>query len=123
MSARRGPGELEAEVLAALWAADEPLTPEELRARLGSELAYTTVTTILARLYEKGAVARQPQGRGYCYLPVLDQQGLTARRMRALLDGHADQAGVLSRFVDSLDAATLAALRRALGTEAGRGHR
>ena len=123
MGARRGPGELEAEVLAALWAAAEPLTPEALRGRLGSELAYTTVTTILARLYEKGAVGREPQGRGYRYFPVLDQQGLTARRMRALLDGHADQAGVLSHFVDTLDAVTLAALRRALGSEAGRRRR
>lgn len=121
MSARRGPGELEAEVLAALWAADEPLTPEGLRGRLGSELAYTTVTTILARLFEKGAVGREPQGRGYCYFPLLDQQGLTARRMRALLEGHSDQAGVLSRFVDALDAASLAALRRALGPKADRG--
>ncbi|MDE3207192.1 MAG: BlaI/MecI/CopY family transcriptional regulator [Acidobacteriota bacterium] len=123
MSARRGSGELEAEVLAALWAADEPLTPEGLRGRLGSELAYTTVTTILSRLHEKGAVGREPHGRGYCYFPLLDQQGLTARRMRALLDGQSDQAGVLSRFVDTLDAATVAALRRALGprTDRGRG--
>lgn len=115
MNRRRAPGSLEAEVLAALWAADEPLTPEDLRTLLSRELAYTTVSTILARLYEKGAVGREIRGRGYCYFPVLDQQGLTARRMRALLDGQVDRAGVLSRFVDSLDAKTLAALRRALG--------
>lgn len=102
-------------MLAALWAADEPLTPEGVRAALGRELAYTTVSTILARLYEKGAVGRESRGRAYCYFPVMDQQGLAARRMRALLHSQADEVGVLSRFVDSLDAASLAALRRALG--------
>lgn len=112
---RRAPGTLEAEVLAALWAADEPLTPDDVRAALDRDLAYTTVNTILTRLHDKGAVGRQPRGRGYCYFPVMDHQGLTARRMRALLDGHADQAGVLSRFVDSLDPKSVAALRRALG--------
>jgi predicted transcriptional regulator len=116
VKSRRAPGTLEAEVLAALWAAEEPLTPEDVRLVLEEQLAYTTVSTILARLHEKGAVGREAKGRGYTYFPVMDQQGLTARRMRALLDGQADRAGVLSRFVDSLDPKTLAALQRVLGT-------
>ena len=120
MSPRRAAGTLEAEVLAALWAADEPLTPEDVRAALDRDLAYTTVSTILSRLYEKGAVGRESRGRGYCYFPMMDQQGLAARRMRALLDSQTDQAGVLSRFVDSLDARSLAVLRRALGSDPGR---
>lgn len=119
MTSRRAAGTLEAEVLAALWAADQPMSSEDVRAALGRDLAYTTVSTILARLHDKGAVGRQSRGRGYCYFPVMDQQALAARRMRALLDNQADQAGVLSRFVDSLDAKGLAALRRALGTDTG----
>ena len=55
-SARRPSGELEASVLAALWAANgRALTPadvqRELVAALGADLARTTVTTILARLH------------------------------------------------------------------------
>lgn len=111
---RRAKGALEAEVLAVLWAGEGPLSPEQVRKALPGELAYTTVMTILVRLYEKGVVTRQAGGRGYRYSPVLDQAGLTAKRMQALLDGQADRAGVLSRFVDGLDTKTLASLRRAL---------
>jgi predicted transcriptional regulator len=53
MSARRGMGELEAEVMARLWSAGIPLTPSEVRDALGSELAYTTVMTILGRLWRR----------------------------------------------------------------------
>ena len=55
---RRGAGELEAEVLGALWAEGTPLTPSQLHAILGGELAYNTVHTILTRLREKGRVVR-----------------------------------------------------------------
>ena len=90
-SARRPSGELEASVLAALWAADgRPLTPADVQrdlvAALGADLARTTVTTILARLHEKGAVSRTRAGRGYAYLPAQDPPGLAARRMRTELD-------------------------------------
>jgi predicted transcriptional regulator len=117
MVTRRAPGALEAEVLAALWAADRPLTPEEVRRQLPGELAYTTVMTILVRLHEKGAVRREALGRAYLYAPVLDQAGLSARRMQVLLKGGADTAGVLSRFVASLDEKGRATLRKALGPE------
>ena len=45
---RRAAGELEAAVLAVLQAAGSPLSPGEVRDRLGGELAYTTVVTILS---------------------------------------------------------------------------
>lgn len=111
---RRAKGALEAEVLAALWAAGGALTPDQARAAIGGELAYTTVQTILVRLHEKGAVTRTPHGRGYAYSPVLNESDLVARRMRKLLDGEGDRARVLSRFVSELRPADEAALRRAL---------
>lgn len=55
MSARRGMGELEADVMGQLWAADRAPTPSEVRDGLGGSLAYTTVMTILGRLWEKRA--------------------------------------------------------------------
>lgn len=111
---RRAKGALEAEVLAALWAADRPLTPDEARTATDGDLAYTTVQTILVRLHEKGVVSRRPQGRGFAYAPVLDESGLVARRMRQLLDGEHDRASVLRRFVSELRPTDEAALRRAL---------
>jgi predicted transcriptional regulator len=113
-ASRRAKGALEAEVLAALWAADGPLTPEEARTAIGGDLAYTTVQTILVRLHEKGAVTRMPHGRGYAYAPELEESDLVARRMRQLLDSEDDRASVLSRFVSELRPTDEAALRRAL---------
>ena len=99
---RRRSGDLEAEILAALWAAPEPLTPGQVREALGTGLAYTTVQTILTRLHDKGTVRREPSGRAHAYAPLLDEAGLAARRMRSTLDAGSDQEAVLSRFVGSL---------------------
>ena len=101
-SVRREPGGLEAEVLAALWAADAPLTAGEVVDALGDGLAYNTVQTILTRLHQKGAVRRQLAGRAHAYTPVLDEAGLAARRMRAMLDRGGDHAAILTRFVGTL---------------------
>ncbi|MEV7725411.1 BlaI/MecI/CopY family transcriptional regulator [Streptomyces sp. NPDC087917] len=100
---RRPAGELEARVLAALWAADGPLTPGQVQGVLGDALARTTVTTILSRLHEKGSVARTRSGRGFAYHPTEDASGLTARRMHAEMAKDEDRGAVLSRFVSQLN--------------------
>ena len=99
---RRAKGGLESEVLAALWAAQRPLTPGEVVDALGGELAYNTVQTILTRLYGKGAVQREQRGRAHSYTPVLDDAGLAAGRMRAVLEAGGDRAAVLSHFLHGL---------------------
>lgn len=72
---RRPAGELEASVLAVLWAAGDPLTPADVQRTLGSGLARTTVTTILSRLHDKGWVTRSREGRGFAYTPTEDSPG------------------------------------------------
>ncbi|MEV5847080.1 BlaI/MecI/CopY family transcriptional regulator [Streptomyces sp. NPDC048179] len=99
---RRPAGELEASVMAALWAAGAPQTPGQVQHSLGTDLARTTVTTILTRLHDKGVVDRHRQGRGFAYVPVQDAQGLTAKRMHTELDRDADRETVLARFVAQL---------------------
>lgn len=115
---RRPAGELEAAVLAALWAAGAPLTPARTQEALGGSLARTTVTTILSRLYEKGAVDRMRSGRGFAYLPTEDASGLTARRMRAELEKAEDRGAVLTRFVSLLSDEDERLLRALLDDEA-----
>jgi len=71
------------------------------------------VQTILTRLHRKGAVVREQAGRAHAYRPVIDDAGLAAQRMRAMLDRGGDHAAVLTRFVGTLtpdDEATLAKL-------------
>jgi predicted transcriptional regulator len=97
---------LEQRVLASLGAAGRPLTAGDVLADLGGGLAYTTVMTTLSRLHSKGALTRELTGRAYAYAlsgdPAVVGMTVTARRMRRLLDGGGDRAGVLARFVADL---------------------
>src|SRR3954469_10786750 len=103
MTGGRRRGALEQEVVACLAAASRPLTVADVQAELGGDLAYTTVLTALSRLHAKGALTREPVGRGYaCALPADPGAAVTARRMSRLLDSREDRAGVLARFVADL---------------------
>src|SRR5690242_5025510 len=103
MAAGRRRGALEQEVLACLAAAGRPLTVGDVQAGLGSDLAYTTVMTALSRLHAKGALTREPAGRGYAYGVPADPAAIgasvTARRMSRLLESGENRAGVLARSV------------------------
>jgi predicted transcriptional regulator len=99
---RRAAGQLEAAVLDVLQRAGSALSPGEVRERIGGELAYTTVVTILSRLHAKGLLSRYKDGRVHRYAPVADQPGLAARRMASVLDEEDDREAVLARFVSSL---------------------
>jgi predicted transcriptional regulator len=110
-------GNLETQVMEALWAADHPLTVREaldaLNASRTPPLAYTTVLTVMSRLADKGALARTPRGRGHQYAPaVADEAALAVRDVIA-----AYGSAALSRFVDqaSADPALRARLRALLG--------
>jgi predicted transcriptional regulator len=85
-----------------LQRAGRPLNAAEAQSLLTSELAYTTVVTILSRMHDKGVLTRAKQGRAYRYAPVSDEPGLVARRMHRTMAAEADREAVLARFVDSL---------------------
>ncbi|WP_256103610.1 BlaI/MecI/CopY family transcriptional regulator [Streptomyces sp. ODS05-4] len=99
---RRGQGELETQVLAALRQAAGAHTAGWVQERLGGDLAYTTVITILTRLHAKGAVSRERVGRSFEWTAVADEAGLAALRMRRVLDGETDREAVLASFVTGL---------------------
>jgi predicted transcriptional regulator len=92
------------------------LSAQEVRRRLGGDLAHTIINTILGRAHDKGAVERRASSSDDEYRPLLDRAGLTARRMQALLDDAAP-APVPRRFVDSLDPQAMAVLRELLDDE------
>ncbi|POM26111.1 Penicillinase repressor [Actinomadura rubteroloni] len=118
---RRGKGDLEAEVLAVLTAADAPLTPRDVVERLRQAPAYTTVMTVLVRLHEKGAVRRVRAGRAYAYSFLRDDASRRAAQMRHLLGEEGERAHVLARFVDELSPADERLLLRLLGQDDERG--
>jgi predicted transcriptional regulator len=119
---RRSRGSLERDVRDVLGASAEAMTPALVRDALGGELAYTTVTTVLGRLHEKGEVTRTQVGRGYAYTAIRDPAELAARRMRRVLDAEgADRPAVLMRFVGALAPDDENLLRSLLDTVADTG--
>lgn len=118
---RRGQGELEALVLLALSEADGPASAGWVQERLGGDLAYTTVITILTRLLAKGAVTRERAGRSFAWTPASDQAGLAAHKMRRLLDAENDREAVLASFVTGLGPDDERLLRELLGQTGNEG--
>lgn len=111
---RRSTGELERSVLTVLWDASRPLVPAEVRKHLDPPVAYTTVATILTRLFAKGLVEREPAGRGYAYQAVFSSADLAAQKMHEILSASGNPSAALSRFAATLNSKEAQALRRAM---------
>ena len=115
---KRPDGALEHDILTILWAADQPLQPAEVKARLDSDLAYTSVATVLGRLQDKGLVERLASGRAFAYRAIVNEAELAARRISDVLSSATDRAAVLAGFVDHLSKRDAKALRRLLDESA-----
>jgi BlaI family transcriptional regulator, penicillinase repressor len=112
-------GPLEMQVLGLLGA--EPVAVSAVRGKLagaGADLAYTTVMTVLGRLYSKGLVERTRDGNRYLYAATQRagrvSEGIMARASRALFDR--DRARPILALLDDaeLSDGDLKALRRAI---------
>lgn len=102
VAGRRPTGSLEADVLAFLWSRGGPTTPRDVLDGLGTDLAYTTVLTILYRLWQKGLLQREREGRAYAYSPKVTEAEYVASNMRAVLTRTQDRAEALNQFVGGL---------------------
>lgn len=109
-------GELEGRVMEVLWDHDPWLTPREVHATLNHErsLAYTTVMTVLVRLWQKGRLDRQRQGRAFAYRPRQSREEHAADRMGQVLVGARDRHSALAHFVETLSPSDRDQLRRML---------
>ena len=108
-------GSLEADVLTLLWSRTTPATPAEVLEELHSDLAYTTVMTILTRLWQKDLLDRERVGRAYAYRPRISEAEYAAANMAAALTKVRDRPAALHSFVDNLSGRDAAVLRKLLG--------
>ena len=106
-------GPLETRLLELLWAQGRPATVGHIRRAL-PELAYTTIMTTLDRLYRKGLLLRDKDGRAFAYVPRYTRAELVSELISghvANLLGPAQEGAVLLstlvRAVGQTDAALL----------------
>jgi predicted transcriptional regulator len=120
----RGFGDLEAVVMARVWAHEQPVTVRDLVDELQREreIAYTTVMTTMDNLHRKGWLARVKDGKAYLYTATASRAEYSARLMREALDDGGDPEVVLSHFVAQMggdESQALAAVVRRLSGQAG----
>src|SRR5450432_2449554 len=111
-------GPLEMEVLGLVdKAAPADVTAiQALLARKGSALAYTTVMTVLSRLHEKGALAREKHGKRFVYSSARGgaaiKSSMLKRLQSALFKGKGASPMVALLDAEQLSSDELRELRR-----------
>ena len=82
---------LELVVMKSLWRRRKARV-RDVQADLGPtrDLAYTTVMTVLDRLFKKGIVQREKRARAHVYEPIFSEAEVRSDAVRDLLDGFFD---------------------------------
>lgn len=71
------------------------------------EIAYTTVMTTLVRLYEKGLLHRERDGRRFAYSPAMTREAFLESTAREVLDGAVGDRGALALLSAKVSKASL----------------
>ena len=120
-------GGLQAEVMGIFWERESATVREVVdelnkrrRKRRKDEFAYTTVLTLISRLYARELLEREPEGRGFRYEAAKTRQELLAELSDQLIDrllGDFGEVAVarLGARLDQLDPARAQKLKRARG--------
>ena len=113
----------ELDVMAVLWDL-ESATVAEVRDRLGDELAYTTVLTILRTLEEKKYVGHTQEGKAYRYHPAVERERAGASAVTRLVGKlyRGSPELLLTHLVEDRDLSTddLERMKRLLDERLGR---
>ena len=103
-------GDLQNEIMALIWRLGEA-TVEDVRSNQPAhkQAAYTTVQTVMTRLFERGLLARERRGQAFVYSPKIDEASYLARSIsRRLAEASpAARRDALVSLVGDLDAAEL----------------
>lgn len=123
--ARLAMGELEATVMDILWDGGGWMTAAEVLEVLSKKrpITYTTVMTILVRLWRKERLLRQPVGRAYAYRPSQSREEYAASRMAQILITVKNRPVALNLFVESLPPRDQKQLQRFLREHEGEENR
>jgi predicted transcriptional regulator len=79
--------EVELELMNILWKAGEGSVSDVMeKLPEGRDLAYTSVSTILRILEQKGVLKTRKEGRGHIYIPELKKSEYEARTVKHVVD-------------------------------------
>ena len=97
---------LELDIMKAIWRRP-PITVRDVQAsiRPARKLAYTTVMTIMDRLYHKGFLTRTLQGRTHFYQPAIDYAAVRDEAVDLLIRSYFGSREKLQEFLDGEPAA------------------
>jgi predicted transcriptional regulator len=109
-------GELENDIMTRVWQWNRPVTVREVLLDLQAErdIAYTTVMTVLDKLFRKGWLRRDQVGRAYRYEPVSSREAYTAALMNDAWGTSDNPAAALVHFFGLMSPEQREALRDAL---------
>jgi predicted transcriptional regulator len=93
---------LELDIMKAVWRGT-PITVREVQEsiRPGRQLAYTTVMTIMDRLYHKGFLTRILRTRTHYYEPTIDYTEVRDEAVQVLIKSFFGSKEKLMEFLDS----------------------
>lgn len=99
-----------------LWSLDHPATGRMVYKSLRDQRAsaYTTVTTVMGILHEKGWLRREHRGRAWEYEPTLTREQYLARVMLQALRDTEDRETLFACIAEALSSHDSRALRAAL---------
>ena len=83
----------ELELMQVLWK-QGPSTARHTLEHLPDGRAYTTVSTILRILVDKGFAEARPEGRAHVYAPTVTRREYQMRKLRSVVDGLFDGSPV-----------------------------
>ncbi|WP_238011681.1 BlaI/MecI/CopY family transcriptional regulator [Dactylosporangium sp. AC04546] len=114
----RGFGDLEAAIMQHMWDVAGPVTVRDVHTALTAErpLAYTTVLTVMDKLFRKGWLRRERDGKAHRYTVAITREQYGAGLMREALSDSGDREVALLDFVRQMTLEEAVALRAALDT-------
>ncbi|MBB6173334.1 putative transcriptional regulator [Nocardiopsis mwathae] len=116
-----GFGPLERVVMDIVWDAAEPVTVRAVTEALDDrDLAYTTISTVLQKLFDKGWLERERIGRVWFYRAAVGRSDYAARVMHEALHESGGTRSTLLRFVDAMSDEEARMLRDLLSDGGGR---
>lgn len=103
-------GDLQGEIMAVLWRIGEGTVDDVRNSQPARKrAAYTTVQTVMTRLFERGLLARERRGQAFVYRPKIDEASYVARAIARRLAEASPEArrDALVSLVGDLDASEL----------------